>query len=127
MQQWKCTVQELADAAGGQILSEVAKEFSFVGTDTRQSLTGKLFVPLKGDRFDGHNFVAKAIDQGASVILVHEWRPEWLPLMERVTFVRVPDTLQGLQALALYWRRKWQFKVLAITGTNGKTSTKEFT
>ncbi len=124
---WKCTVAELAQATGGQVLSEPYKDFCRVGTDTRSDLTGKLFVPLKGDNFDAHNFVTKAVDAGATVVLVAEWRGEWDALKTKASFVKVANTLQALQALGLFWRRKHRFKVLAITGSNGKTSTKEFT
>jgi UDP-N-acetylmuramoyl-tripeptide--D-alanyl-D-alanine ligase len=124
---WTCSVQELAKAAGGQVLSETHKEFSKVGTDTRRSLEGMLFVPLKGEQFDAHDFVAKAVEQKAKVILVHEFREEWKPLLARASFVKVADTLQALQAFARFWRRKHQFVVMGITGSNGKTSTKEFT
>jgi len=124
---WNCTVAELAQSANGQVVSEPHKDFCKVGTDSRSDLGGKLFVPLKGENFDGHNFVAKAVQSGARAVLVSEWRSEWDALKTKVSFVKVANTLQGLQALGLHWRRKHNFTVLAITGSNGKTSTKEFT
>ncbi len=124
---WTCSLQDLVSATQGALLSQPHLEFSRVGTDSRQSLTGRLFIPLKGDSFDGHNFVEAAIAKGARVILVHEWRAAWDPLLSQASFVRVADTLQGLQSFAQFWRRKMAFKVLAVTGSNGKTSTKEFT
>ncbi len=123
---WNCSLTDLAAATSGQILSQVHPDFSRVGTDTRTDLTGKLFIPLKGDQFDAHNFVAKAIEQDARVVLVHEWRDEWKPFLEKVSFVKVADTLKALQDLARFWRKKQAFKVLAVTGSNGKTSSKEF-
>src|ERR1044071_8026621 len=92
---WNCSIVELAKAVNGQVLSEVAQQFQFVGTDTRQNLNGMLFIPLKGENFDAHDFVPKAVEQGASVILVHEWREEWKPLLARSTFIKVQDTLKG--------------------------------
>ena len=124
---WKCTVQELVKATGGQELSSVHADFAGVGTDTRLAIDGQLFIPLKGESFNGHDFVAKAVELNARVILVHEWREEWKPLLAKATFVKVQDTLQGLQSLARYLRKKHAFKVIAITGSNGKTSTKEYT
>jgi UDP-N-acetylmuramoyl-tripeptide--D-alanyl-D-alanine ligase len=124
---WKASVRDLAGATGGRILSPQPAEFHGVGTDTRQSLDGKLFIPLKGEQFDAHDFVAKAVEQGAAAILVHHWREEWKPLLARAAFVRVDDTLQALQAFATHWRRQHGFQVIGITGSNGKTSTKEFT
>jgi UDP-N-acetylmuramoyl-tripeptide--D-alanyl-D-alanine ligase len=120
-------VQELAQAVGGRVLSEPVKSFQRVGTDSRADLKGRLFIPLKGEKFDAHDFVPQAVQQGASVVLVSKVKDEWKPLQQAVSFVQVGDTLQALQALALWWRRRQGFKVLAITGSNGKTSTKEFT
>jgi UDP-N-acetylmuramoyl-tripeptide--D-alanyl-D-alanine ligase len=124
---WSLSVSDLAGAVGGEIEGHGEMTFSRVGTDTRQNLKGRLFVPLRGENFDGHDFVAPAIDAGAAAVLVHEWRSEWDLLTTRVPFVRVADTLQALQALARFWRRRRGFFVLGITGSNGKTSTKEFT
>lgn len=123
---WNCTITELAQAVGGQVMSAPHADFCKVGTDSRRDLSGKLFVPLKGDAFDGHNFVTKSIEAGARAVMVSEWRNEWDAFKNKVSFVKVADTLLGLQALGLHWRRKHNFKVLAITGSNGKTSTKEF-
>lgn len=125
--QWTCPVDELAQAVSGQIMSKAPASFSMVGTDTRQSLAGKLFVPLKGENFDAHDFVGKAIEQGAACVLVQGWRAEWDALKSRAAFVQVTDTLQALQAFARHWRLKHNYTVIAITGSNGKTSTKEFT
>jgi UDP-N-acetylmuramoyl-tripeptide--D-alanyl-D-alanine ligase len=125
--QWTCSVEELAKAVSGQVMSKPIPNFSMVGTDTRQSLTGRLFIPLKGENFDAHDFVGRAIEQGATCVLVQGWRPEWDTLKARVSFVQVSDTLRALQDFGRHWRRKHNYKVIAITGSNGKTSTKEFT
>lgn len=124
---WTCTVDDLAKATGGQVLSDPHSEFHFVSTDTRQDLNGRLYIPLKGETFDAHDFVPKAVEAGARAILVHTWRAEWESLKSKVSFIQVQDTLQGLQALAKMWRKRHGYKVIAITGSNGKTSTKEFT
>lgn len=125
MAQWTCTIDDLAQAVGGQIHSNRGP-FSFVGTDSRADLTGRLFVPLKGENFDAHDFVAAAVEKGATAVLVAGWRPEWEALKAKASFVQVADTLKALQAFGLFWRRKHNFKVIAITGSNGKTTTKEF-
>lgn len=127
MSEWKCDLEDLARAVGGTILSRPHSSFSRVGTDSRKDLKGMLFVPLKGDNFDGHNFVAKAAEQGATAVLVHEWREAWEPLKAKCSFVQTQDTLKGFQDFARFWRRKNKFKVLAISGSVGKTSAKEFT
>jgi len=126
MSDWSCTIQELNQAVGGQILSQVPAVFARVSTDTRSEMKGRLFIPLKGEKFDAHDFVPQAVESGATAVMVAQWRQEWQPLLNKASFVKVPDTLQALQAFGRFWRRKHKFKVLAITGSNGKTSTKEF-
>ena len=124
--EWTCSLDELAKATGGQIRSRVAEQFSRVATDSRSGLKGRLFIPLRGDKFDAHEFIPQAIKNGAAVILVSELKAELKPYLERTSFVEVGDTLKGLQDLARAWRRRHGFKVIGITGSNGKTSTKEF-
>lgn len=126
MGEWNCDLEDFARAVNGKILSRPHASFSRVGTDSRKDLKGMLFVPLKGDNFNAHDFIPKAIEQGATCALVHEWRAEWEQLKAKCSFVQVDDTLKGFQEFALFWRRKNKFKVLAISGSVGKTSTKEF-
>ena len=91
-----------------------------VSTDTRDVLEGLVFWALKGDRFDGNDFVEAALAQGAAHIVSNrqEWQDE-----PRVTVVA--DVLDALQATARALRRTWDCPVLALTGSNGKTTTKE--
>jgi UDP-N-acetylmuramoyl-tripeptide--D-alanyl-D-alanine ligase len=97
-----------------------------VSTDSREKLNGKLFIALKGERMDAHQFVAAAIGNGASAVMVHEDLPEFAALKSKAAFFFVNDTLKGLQDLAKFWRVKHDFLTIGITGSNGKTSTKEF-
>lgn len=124
MSEWICTLDELAQATGGKALSRPHPSFVKVGTDSRADLKGRLYVALKGEKFDAHDFVAQAVQNGARAVLVHQWRAEWQPLLNTAAFIQVADTLKSLQALGQFWRRKHKFKVLGITGSNGKTSTK---
>lgn len=83
-----------------------------------------MFIALKGDNFDGNDFVIQALDDGADYVVTHnEWHGE---SGDRRIFV-VRDTLVALQGMALIWRRKVNPKVIAVTGSNGKTTTKELT
>ena len=77
---WTCSVEDLAKITGGKILAAPVKTFARVGTDSRADLSGRLFVPLKGDKHDAHNFVAQAISHNAAVVLVDSWRDEWKSL-----------------------------------------------
>ena len=91
-----------------------------VSKDTRDIKTGDLYVALKGERFDGHQFVAEANAAGAVGILVSDLQTE-----KDVPQVQVSDTRIALGELAAYWRQKFTGKLIGITGSNGKTSVKE--
>ncbi len=93
---------------------------SGVSTDTRKISQGNLFVALKGPNFDGNRYAQQALDAGALYVVVDD---SSLNLGSRA--IVVPDTLQALQQLAHHHRRQFQGPVLAITGSNGKTTTKE--
>lgn len=81
-----------------------------------------MFVALKGDNFDGNDFVSQALDDGADYVVTSN---EWLAENEDRRIFIVRDTLEALQGMARAWRRRVDPKVVAVTGTNGKTTTKE--
>jgi len=93
-------------------------EFSGVSTDTRTLARGNLFVALVGPHFDGHGFVSEAAGKGAIGALVSR------DLEADIAVVQVADTRLGLGQLAAYWRRQFQIPVIAVTGSNGKTTVK---
>lgn len=97
------------------------RDLTGVHTDTRAMPAGALFVALAGDRFDGHDFLSAARDAGAAGAVVREGTPD----VEGLVLFRVPDTLAALGRLATARRRTIAGPVVAITGTNGKTATKE--
>ena len=98
------------------------KESLCVSTDTRHLPAGCVFFALHGATFDGNTFAAQALEQGASVAVIDN--PDYA--IEGKTIL-VPDTLLALQELAREWRRTLNIPIIAITGTNGKTTTKELT
>nr|WP_119839767.1 UDP-N-acetylmuramoyl-tripeptide--D-alanyl-D-alanine ligase [Pseudooceanicola algae] len=108
-----------ARATGGTVTQSFTA--SGISIDTRALERGDLFVALKDVR-DGHDFVAQALEKGAAAALVSH-RPEGLP--DDAPLLIVPDVLEGLEALAAAARRRMQGKVVAVTGSAGKTSTKE--
>jgi len=81
-----------------------------------------MFVALKGDRFDGNDFVSQALDDGADYVVTSN---EWLAENDDRRIFIVHDTIEALQGMARAWRRRVDPKVVAVTGTNGKTTTKE--
>jgi UDP-N-acetylmuramoyl-tripeptide--D-alanyl-D-alanine ligase len=96
--------------------------FTGIATDTRTIREGNVFVALRGENFDAHDFLAKAVQAGAKALVVSRAdtaRSLGVPVYE------VPDTLVALGQLGRYRRRAWSGTVIGITGTNGKTSTKE--
>ncbi|HUE76542.1 MAG TPA: UDP-N-acetylmuramoyl-tripeptide--D-alanyl-D-alanine ligase [Longimicrobiales bacterium] len=105
-----------SDAAGGR-----AGSYSSVGTDTRTIEPGALFVALRGENFDGHTFLSQAAEKGAAGAVVDSV-PDGAPPLRYYT---VPDTLGALGRMASHRRREVGARVAAITGTNGKTTTKE--
>ncbi len=121
----KLTVKDLLQATTGELLQgHESTTFEGAEIDSRKPLNGKLFIALKGDKFDGHDFIKS--DLSAHVFLVHKII-ELTQFPPQATVVMVPDTLLGLQDLAHFWRKKVPAKFLAISGSNGKTTSKEFT
>ncbi len=112
----------LTEWTGGHLLAgDPHAVVDSVCTDTRNITPGCLFVALSGERFDAHEFAAQAIAAGAAAVLVS--RPVTVPAGAGVLLVE--DTLTGLQAIAAAYRRVWDGLVIGLTGSNGKTSTKD--
>lgn len=106
-------------ARAGRALTGPDADVLRVVTDTRAVQPGDLFVALKGERFDAHDFVAEAVARGAVGVLVEK------PVAVAAGQIVVDDTLAALQALAASWRRSFTLPVVAVTGSNGKTTTKQ--
>jgi UDP-N-acetylmuramoyl-tripeptide--D-alanyl-D-alanine ligase len=95
-----------------------------ISTDSRTLKRGELFVALRGENFDGHKFVEAAVKTGAAGAIVDlGWKGK---VPDNFTVIRVEDTLQAYQTVAANYRKSLPLRVLAITGSNGKTSTKDF-
>ena len=110
-------LSEAALATRGQLIGADV-EFCCVGTDSRAIKKGQLFVALKGENFDGHEYAAQSLEQGASAVLVSK-------VSNVSPAVVVEDTRLALGDLASHWRAKFDMPVVAITGSNGKTTVKE--
>jgi UDP-N-acetylmuramoyl-tripeptide--D-alanyl-D-alanine ligase len=116
----KRTLQDAATAVGGQLAGD-DRPYGAVVTDSRTLKPGSLFVALRGPNFDGRDFVAAAAAQGAIGAIVEGAVSHALPQ------VVVPDALRALQALGSAWRNQFTLPVVAIAGSNGKTTVKEMT
>jgi UDP-N-acetylmuramoyl-tripeptide--D-alanyl-D-alanine ligase len=120
-------INEILSSTKGQLLSKHLSQFEAVGTDSRQNISQKIFFALKGDSFDAHDFLDKAVQANAALLIVHDLNKVTEGIKNQVSVILVKDTLKALQDLAHYERHKRKFKVLSMTGSNGKTTTKEFT
>ncbi len=118
------TLAEILAATGGRVAKAGKSErYGEIVTDSKQVKRNSIFVALKGERHDAHRFVSDAVRRGAACVVIHRALPQ--APMRAATVVRVDDTLRALGALAHYRRERLAPKVLAITGSNGKTTTKE--
>ena len=117
-----CTVKELCAAVGGTLLQESGAVVTQVSTDSRSIPAGALFVPLVGERFDGHNYLDAALAGGAAGCLTAK-KPT--SLLEGKFYIQVSDTLEALKALASWYRAKFDIPMVQVTGSAGKTTTKE--
>ena len=118
---------DVIEATGGFLFSgSPAVEFAGISTDSRKARPGDLFIPLAGEKYDGHDFLPDAVKGGASGVLFqkdHDMTAHRFP--RDVTVILVKDTLTALGDLARWWRNGFTVPVVAITGSAGKTTTKE--
>jgi len=111
-------LSEIAPALGAIHSGEDVK-ITGITTDTRKIKAGSLYIALSGERFDGHDFVTAAQEQGASAVIIEK------PVNSDLPSLRVTDTRIALGDLAKFWLQRFDLPVIAITGSNGKTTTKE--
>ena len=116
---WTYTLNEIAQYCTGTVAKDNGATVSGVFTDSRIDGTGKLFVALSGDNFDGHHFVASAVANGAVAAMV-----SYLLNDIDIPQIVVGDTLAGLTAFATAHRQRFSRKVAAVTGSSGKTTTR---
>ena len=112
------TLAQLASAAQGKLLGE-DRPFESAAIDSRTLQAGGLFVALRGEHADGHDFVSAAWQHGAAGALVERAQPVGVPQ------VVVPNVLEALTVFALQWRRQFSIPMVGVTGSNGKPTTKE--
>ena len=119
---------------GKQLEGHVPSIITGVSTDSRTLKPGDLFIPLRGERFDGHDFMVDAVRQGAAVLLMEDHRVnEFMGRLheavdgQKPIILALPDTLLALQGIAAGYRNQFDYPVVAITGSTGKTTTKDMT
>lgn len=120
------TIEEIIKATGGKLFhGNRGITVSGISIDSRTIKNGDLFVAIKGDVFDGHDFVEEAVKKGACGAIVDEGYPASGSRLKNTVILSVHDTLLALQEMAIFYRRKFSLRVTGITGSNGKTTTKE--
>ena len=119
------TINEIAVATGGKLIGLAEGGVTSISTDSRTVAPGQLFVPLHGEHFDGHAYIQEVFDKGVTTILAED---QWLkrhPIHDSVTCIAVKSGLRALGDLAAAYRKKFDLPVIAVTGSNGKTTVKE--
>jgi UDP-N-acetylmuramoyl-tripeptide--D-alanyl-D-alanine ligase len=115
---------ELVSAMAARTIGDVPEGIAGITIDSRTAKAGEAFFAIKGDKFDGHDFITAAMVSGAAVCVVSEGK---LPALGKVTapLIVVDDVLAGLERLAVASRARSKAKIIAVTGSAGKTTTKE--
>ncbi|MCU0535852.1 MAG: UDP-N-acetylmuramoyl-tripeptide--D-alanyl-D-alanine ligase [Hydrococcus sp. Prado102] len=117
-------IREIIDAKNQNLLDNY-QEINATGitTDSRRVAEGEIFLALEGENFDGHNFIEDAIEKGASALIVQ--KPIAINFSKNIPQFQVKDSLEAYQKLARWWRDRFDIPVIAVTGSVGKTTTKE--
>ena len=123
-------VEELLAHSGGSLVAGKGKELlSGLSTDSRRIIPGEVFWALRGQNFDGNEFALKAAERGAAAVVVQESHPvlkEFVHELKRpVSIISVEDTLKALGDFSSWWRKQHNVRLVAITGSAGKTTAKE--
>jgi len=119
------TVNELLKATKGKLIyGKKSANAVNISIDSRQIKPAEAFIAIKGDNFDGHDFIGEAIKRKASVVIAQSYFKSGSS-QERIVFIQVKDTIKALGDIARFNRDKFNIPVIAVTGSNGKTTTKE--
>ncbi len=119
-------IAEILQVTEGELLQgDKDKWITKISTDSRQITQGDLFIALKGDKFDGHDFIEEVIKKGTGALIISKNTPPIPNSQFPIPIIKVKDTLIALGKIAAYYRQKFKIPIIAITGSNGKTTTKE--
>ncbi len=123
------TIDDVITATGGRLLSGKGAVFASISIDSRTIAPENLFAAVRGDRFDGHDFIPGVLAAGVKGVMVNASKADTLPLaqyeQDGICVIAVEDTVAALGALASFQRSRVNIPVVAVTGSNGKTTTKE--
>jgi len=124
------SLNELVKVTGGEVLNNDKGNQTIargVSIDSRTIKKGNLFVAISGERFDGHQFISEAAEKGAGVVIISQEKRKQMKKkeLEGVPMVLVEDTKKALRKIASWHRNRFELPTVAVTGTNGKTTTKD--
>ncbi|MCX5710983.1 MAG: UDP-N-acetylmuramoyl-tripeptide--D-alanyl-D-alanine ligase [Candidatus Omnitrophica bacterium] len=115
-------VEDLLKVTSGRLISgPIGAQVKSASIDSRMVLAGEAFIAIKGERFDGHDFIGEVIKKGVKVIIAHKK----LSADKGVSVILVKDTVKALGDIARFNRRRFNIPVIAVTGSNGKTTSKD--
>ncbi len=120
------TIKEIAEAVAGTILTgDENMQITNVSTNSKKLEAGSLFVPIIGEKVDAHDFIPDAFENGARACFTSRHKEVTKDMNQAMAYICVKDTLEALQALGTYYRNKFNIPIIGITGSVGKTTTKE--
>lgn len=112
---------EILRAVQGKLMnSSVHLVIRGVSIDSRSAKPGDMFIALQGESFDGHDFISQAVEKGVALVITQK-----VPAEGSIPYILVEDSLKALQDIAVYYRRKFRIPFIAVTGSSGKTTTKD--
>lgn len=122
----KLAINEILESTNGKIILD-GKEYNYesIETDTRKLKKNSIFIALKGENFNGDDFVLDAVKKGSTICIVSEIKFNKEEIPSDVTIIQVKDTKEALLLLAKAYREKLNIKIIGVTGSTGKTSTKD--
>jgi UDP-N-acetylmuramoyl-tripeptide--D-alanyl-D-alanine ligase len=116
-------INQIVKATGGKLYNTVdSAVFSGLSTDSRSIKEGEIFLAIRGENFDGHNFISEVVNKGAGCIIAEDFNPT---VLRGVPAIKVDNSITALGDIARAHRGKFNIPVIAVTGSNGKTTTKE--
>ncbi len=123
-------LDELINAVDGEVKARINSGdllLRGITIDSRKAEEGNLFIAIPGEQFDGHQFVMEAVTKGVKAIVVNQEKERFLPeeTLNKISVVAVRDTKKALRDIASWYRGKFDIPAVAVTGTNGKTTTKD--
>src|SRR5665647_1964102 len=116
-------INKILDITGGELLQgEINQEITGIVIDSRTVKPGDLYIPIVGENNNGHIFIKNVFENGGTITLTQE---KEMDFPGKMTVIFVPSTLEAMKALASYHRHRYTLPVIAITGSSGKTTTKD--